>query len=314
MLESTLFLFPAVPSSADSSLGLLASTPLDATAASALLSRVTTKLPAFSSLEVVAVDLNAIKASLTQPSALSVSSVTPSGSELRPTNAIVVAFSQAMVALSSPGDVLLAADPGTFITVTPAVDGKWRWVGPQIAQLDTTKPLAGATEYTVTVKQGTRSDVGGTLEAAFTHSFTTAAVQVTSNTHQCRTLRPYIWLTASPAPAAAYLSAPTNYITLAPAAGGANVALEAFVQGSAEFQEAQMITFGSRAIGEEITASSVVVRPKADLAKNSAYTWVAKDVPCAAGPRVGAPSSGSVQTYGSKRLRRWMRELAQLGS
>ncbi|WP_370325103.1 alpha-2-macroglobulin family protein [Euzebya sp.] len=85
-----------------------------------------------------------------------------------------VTFDQPMVPLTTL-DQLDAAD--VPVTVTPELDGRWRWIGTRTLRFEHTAQaidrLPMATEYTVTVPAGTTSETGGTLAEDVTFTFST---------------------------------------------------------------------------------------------------------------------------------------------
>ncbi|MHC4832218.1 MAG: Ig-like domain-containing domain, partial [Planctomycetota bacterium] len=89
---------------------------------------------------------------------------------------ISVTFSQPMVPLTSHEALSKLPVP---VTVSPAVEGEWQWVGTKTLLFKSTGArMPMATRYTVTVPKGTRSDVGSTLEAQHSFTFQTPAVKV----------------------------------------------------------------------------------------------------------------------------------------
>ena len=89
-----------------------------------------------------------------------------------------VTFNQPLVALGSPREPASADNPVTF---TPAVPGRWRWVGTDTLLFE---PAAGrlpmATEFRVRVAAGTTSAAGNVLPEAEEWTFRTAAPAVTT--------------------------------------------------------------------------------------------------------------------------------------
>ncbi len=98
--------------------------------------------------------------------------------QLQEANEIRVIFSEPMVPLGR-----VPADPHpSWIHVTPAIKGSYRWSGTTILILtpDTATPLPASTHYTVTVDASATSDAGHRLDAPFTFAFTTPTVKLTS--------------------------------------------------------------------------------------------------------------------------------------
>ncbi|MCK6523863.1 hypothetical protein L6R49_20845 [Myxococcota bacterium] len=89
-----------------------------------------------------------------------------------------VTFSQPMVALTSVEEAAKTVP----VTLTPEPPGKWRWVGAQTLLFEPDDRFPMATEYKVTVKEGTRSATGGVMAAAADFGFATPPVKITSAT------------------------------------------------------------------------------------------------------------------------------------
>jgi uncharacterized protein YfaS (alpha-2-macroglobulin family) len=89
-----------------------------------------------------------------------------------------VTFDQPMVSVTSHTALAAEARP---VTLAPEPVGQWRWLGTKtlIFQADPRFPMA--TDYVVTVPAGTRSAVGGVLEAAQSFRFETPAPRVTES-------------------------------------------------------------------------------------------------------------------------------------
>ena len=88
---------------------------------------------------------------------LEITQATPTGdiTDQDQTNAIQIVFNQPMVALEQ----LPQGSGSGPLTIVPAVAGKYRWKGTEIIVFIPDAPLQLATEYTVTVPQGTSSAV-----------------------------------------------------------------------------------------------------------------------------------------------------------
>ena len=87
---------------------------------------------------------------------------------------VSVTFNQPMAPLGTL-EALAAGD--VPVQIEPALPGTWRWVGTKTLTFDYDSTridrLPMATEYTVTVPAGTRSQVGGVLDEAVSWTFTT---------------------------------------------------------------------------------------------------------------------------------------------
>jgi alpha-2-macroglobulin len=83
---------------------------------------------------------------------------------------VVVAFSAPMVPLSSVGEVEARGVP---VRLSPQTGGRWRWLDVRTAVLAAEGRLPAATEYTVTVPQGTRSASGAPLAETASWTFRT---------------------------------------------------------------------------------------------------------------------------------------------
>ena len=80
-----------------------------------------------------------------------------------------VTFSQPMVAVTSQEQ----AAKFTPVSLTPQVEGNWRWLGTKTLMFDTTKRFPMATKFTARVPAGTQSATGQTLEKDVIWTFTT---------------------------------------------------------------------------------------------------------------------------------------------
>ena len=109
---------------------------------------------------------------------IAVRSITPNG-EVGPIDRITVSFNQPMVPLSSV-DSLLEQVPAR---ISPATDGKWRWLGTQtlVFEFGSGQRLRNATDYVVTVPAGTRSTSGKTLDKTVTEHIYTPLLQVVAS-------------------------------------------------------------------------------------------------------------------------------------
>jgi hypothetical protein len=68
-----------------------------------------------------------------------------------PLTAITLTFNQPMIAVSSLDEMVLADDLG--ISLTPAIEGRWRWTGTKTVQFEPQHRLPYSTKYTVTVNK-----------------------------------------------------------------------------------------------------------------------------------------------------------------
>lgn len=94
---------------------------------------------------------------------------------------VSVTFNQPMVALGTLEQLDRADVP---VRVKPALDGRWRWIGARTLRFehdaDAIDRLPMATEYTVEIPAGTRSQSGATLDEPVTWTFRTPPPQVLS--------------------------------------------------------------------------------------------------------------------------------------
>ena len=67
--------------------------------------------------------------------------------------------------------------------ITPATDGKWRWLGTQtlVFEFGSGQRLKNSTDYIVTIPAGTRSISGKTLDKAVTEHVFTPLLQVVAS-------------------------------------------------------------------------------------------------------------------------------------
>ena len=80
-----------------------------------------------------------------------------------------VTFSQAMVAVTSQDDAAKVVP----VTLTPTPAGKWRWLGTKTLLFDPAVRFPQATTFTVKIAQGTKSATGNLLAAERSFTFTT---------------------------------------------------------------------------------------------------------------------------------------------
>lgn len=87
---------------------------------------------------------------------------------------LTLTFSQPMVAVTSQEE----AAKYVPVELSPAVEGKWRWLGTKTLMFDTTKRFPMATKFTARVPAGTKSATGQTLQKDFVWTFTTPPPKV----------------------------------------------------------------------------------------------------------------------------------------
>jgi hypothetical protein len=80
-----------------------------------------------------------------------------------------ITFSQPMVAVTSQEQAAQVVP----VQLTPEVKGQWRWLGTKTLIFDAEKRFQMATKYTATVKAGTKSAIGGTLNKDVSWTFST---------------------------------------------------------------------------------------------------------------------------------------------
>jgi hypothetical protein len=107
------------------------------------------------------------------------------GADARPT----ITFSRPVVALMPIEEQKALAPPASL---SPAVEGEWRWIGSASVEFVPKAPLPFATRFTVTVPAGLKGVDGSSLKEAYSWSFDTPGPRVES-VHpggQWRWLRP----------------------------------------------------------------------------------------------------------------------------
>ncbi len=85
-----------------------------------------------------------------------------------------ITFSQPMVAVTSQQEAAQFAP----VEISPAVEGRWRWLGTKTLMFDTDKRFPMATRFTVRVPAGTKSATGEALQKDHTWTFTTPPPKV----------------------------------------------------------------------------------------------------------------------------------------
>ena len=100
-----------------------------------------------------------------------------------------ITFDQPMVPVGTLGQLDALSVP---VTISPAIEGRWQWIGTRTLRFDATSDLVDrlpmATDYTVTVPKGTESASGGALAADVTFTFRTPPVTVQSFSPQGESL------------------------------------------------------------------------------------------------------------------------------
>ncbi|MCB1025911.1 MAG: Ig-like domain-containing protein [Acidobacteria bacterium] len=109
-------------------------------------------------------------------SALEVIRFSPEG-EVALAPDLSVTFSQPMVAVTSQD----GAAQTVPVQLSPAAEGKWRWLGTKTLMFDTTKRFRMATKYTARVPAGTKSATGQVLPKDVIWSFTTPPPKMEQN-------------------------------------------------------------------------------------------------------------------------------------
>ena len=118
------------------------------------------------------------------PETLEVLRVQPSG-DVGLAPFLSITFNQAMAPVGTVADVAAASVPAT---ITPAVEGRWQWIGTSTLRFDATgrDRLPMATDYTITVPVGSRATSGAGLAEAVAVTFSTPPAEVTALTGDAR--------------------------------------------------------------------------------------------------------------------------------
>lgn len=94
---------------------------------------------------------------------------------------VTITFDQPMAPITTVGQLAAGDAPAT---ITPAIPGRWQWIGTSTLRFDATSTqfdrLPMATVYTVAVAAGTKSATGGVLADAVSFQFSTPPVTVRS--------------------------------------------------------------------------------------------------------------------------------------
>jgi uncharacterized protein YfaS (alpha-2-macroglobulin family) len=206
---------------------------------------------------------------------------------------IAVTFDQPMVPIGTI-DQLAAAD--VPVTVSPSIDGRWRWIGTRTLRFDADPTvvdrLPAATEYRVEVPRGTRSASGARLERSVSWTFTTPAPTVESFVGESDRLplEPvFVAVFDQRVDPAAVL--PTIDVT----AGGGNVAIRL-----ATAAEIAADDDARRAVADALDERTVAFRATGALPVDAAVTvTIGPGVPSAEGTRTSdAPVVYRARTYG----------------
>lgn len=108
--------------------------------------------------------------------------------EVRPT----VTFSKPVKSLEQVESQRAADAAKPFATITPKLEGEWRWLGSASAEFVPKGLVPMSTEYTVTVHQGLTALDGSALQADYTYTFQTPRLQL----QEVGPYRGFAWLKA----------------------------------------------------------------------------------------------------------------------
>ncbi|HEX2076982.1 MAG TPA: alpha-2-macroglobulin family protein [Longimicrobium sp.] len=229
-----------------------------------------------------------------EPAPLAVVRAGPRG-EVEVGAEVTVTFSQPMVPLSSVGNVEARALP---LRMSPQPPGRWRWLDVRTLVFTPQGRMPAATEYTVSVPAGTRSEAGGRMAEEATWTFATPVLSATGGhpyDHAVR-LEPVIVIQfAQRIDRAALLP----YIRLR--AGRETVPVR--LATAAEIAADPTARALSRRADD---ATWIAVRPVRPLPRNTrVQVTVAAGAPSAEGPRVTAfEQSWEFRTYGPLQAQR----------
>ena len=114
--------------------------------------------------------------SAAKPAPLQIVRITPTGKDVPTGRQIVFQFDRAVV----PVGRMERNASEVPITISPAVDCRWRWLNTSAlaCQLDERSSLAPATRYEIVVNPGIKSEDGATLAKPLQHHFTTERPRV----------------------------------------------------------------------------------------------------------------------------------------
>ncbi len=119
-------------------------------------------------------DLSALAPSAEVEGPLTVRAFRPDG-EVTPPFQVALVFDRPMIALGAVGEL-----PIPEVEMTPAVAGRWRWLGTQTLVFQPSEPFPMATEFAVEVPVGTRGLQGDPMVAEERFTFSTPAPKVVS--------------------------------------------------------------------------------------------------------------------------------------
>jgi uncharacterized protein YfaS (alpha-2-macroglobulin family) len=87
-----------------------------------------------------------------------------------PPRYLQITFNTPMIAVTSPSDQVDIAN----VTITPPIQGNWRWIGTTVLEFTPAISFQNSTEYVVSVKKGFRSAITGkSLHQPFSATFST---------------------------------------------------------------------------------------------------------------------------------------------
>ncbi len=107
---------------------------------------------------------------------LGVTRIVPQGTDVPQKRQITIEFNQKVVPLGR-----MERDNSEIpVTITPPLDGQWRWLTPSTLslELDGANRLEPATRYTLTLRPGLVAGDGATMKRSLVHSFTTKTPKV----------------------------------------------------------------------------------------------------------------------------------------
>ena len=208
-----------------------------------------------------------------------------------------VTFNQPMVPLGTL-DQLAAEDVPA--TVTPAIEGRWRWIGTRTLRFELIPGeidrLPAATDYVVTIPAGTTSANGAELAEAVTWTFSTPAPQVVSliGTSESMSVTPVIVATFD------QRIDPVGVLeTITLDAGGENQSLRLATADEIDADDASR-----SAIEGALDSRAIAFAPTEPLPTDTAITIdIGPDTPSAEGSRLSEAASTFVgRTYGPLRV------------
>lgn len=107
---------------------------------------------------------------------LEISRITPKGNDVPAGRQIVIQFNQPVVPLGR----MERTDSEIPVIITPELKGQWRWLNTSSLayQLDDRNALKYATQYSVVINPGIRTESGKTIDKPITHTFITQRPKV----------------------------------------------------------------------------------------------------------------------------------------